>query len=371
MKKILFVANVAKEHLLKFHIPSIKKFKENGWVVDVACSGEEDIPYCDTHFKTCWKRSPFSFKTVAGIRQLKKIIDLGGYDRIYCHTPVGGLVARMASKKARKSGVRVIYFAHGLHFYQGAPLLNWLLYYPVEKFLSKRTDAMILINREDYDLVRTKFTTCKAHLLNGIGADLERLSVENPEQTREQYRKELQLPPDATVLLYCSELLKNKNQTYLMRVLKKVLEKNANVYLLLVGVDHCNGAFVAYAKKIAVYDHVRFLGWRNDIANLYTTADICTPTSIREGLPINVVEAMYLKVPVVATNNRGHRTIIDNSKNGFLVGLDQEDLFAERILQLIDNRALKNQLIESAYADCEKYTSNKVLTEILRIVAEE
>lgn len=368
MKKILFVANVAKEHILKFHLPTIKALKDRGFTVDVACSGEEDVPFCDNHFKTCWKRNPFTLKTISGIKELKGIIEKGGYDVIYCHTPVGGLVARIASKKARKQGARVVYFAHGLHFYKGAPLVNWLCYYPIEKYLAKKTDDMILINQEDLELVNKRFKVKNTYLSNGIGVELERLNVENPEKIKSEYRKELNIPQDATVLIYCAELLKNKNQTYLMRVLKKVLEKEGNTYLLLAGIDHTDGEFEEYAKKFGVYDNIRFLGWRDDIANLYVTADICTPTSIREGFGINLVEAMYLKIPVVATDNRGHKTIIKNGENGFLVSLEGEEEFADRVISLSKDKKLKESLVEKAYSEVYKYTSEAVLKELIKIL---
>lgn len=368
MKKILFVANVAKEHILKFHVPTIKHFKELGWQVDVACSGPDDVPFCDNHYKTCWKRSPFTFKTIKGIKQLKKIISDGQYDIIYCHTPVGGLVARIAASRAKKKDAKVIYFAHGLHFYKGGPKISWLFYYNVEKYLSKKTDKTVLINKEDYELVKNKFSCPEVFLVNGIGIDLERLSLENRDQVRTQYRQQLSIPQDATVLIYCAELLKNKNQSYLLRVLKKVLEKDSNVYLLLAGIDHCGGEFEKYAKKLGIYDHVRFLGWRNDIANLYVTADICTPTSIREGFGINLVEAMYLKIPVVATINRGHITIINDGVNGFLADLDNEDLFAQRVLQLINDKELKQRIVKTAFDECEKYTCESIIKELEKII---
>ncbi len=368
MKKILFVANVAKEHILKFHIPTIKALKNAGWQVDVACSGDDDVPFCDTQFKTCWKRSPFTPKTFAGIKELKGIIENGHYDVIYCHTPVGGMVARLAARKARKNGTKVVYFAHGLHFFKGAPLINWLLYYPIEKFLSFFTDDIILINQEDLDLTKKKFKTCKSHYLNGIGVDLDRLNIENPEDVRKAYRDELNIPQDATVLIYCAELLENKNQPYLMRVLKIILEKKPDTYLLLPGFNHSGDSFENTAKELGVYDNIRFLGWREDIAQLYTSSDICTPTSIREGFGINLVEAMYLHLPVVATNNRGHRTIIRDGENGFLVDLDNEKLFAQRVLELINNKALYDEITKTAYSEHKKYTSEEVITDLIKIL---
>ena len=115
-KKLLLVANVVKEHVLKFHVPTIACLKAQGWTVDVAASGDEDVPYCDRQIRGEWKRSPFTPDTLKGILQLRRVIDEGQYDIVYCHTPVGALVARLAARNARKQGTKVVYFAHGFIF---------------------------------------------------------------------------------------------------------------------------------------------------------------------------------------------------------------------------------------------------------------
>lgn len=368
--KILLVANVSKEHVLKFHVPTIKMFKDMGWTVDVACAGKEEVPYCNNQYEMSYKRSPFNFALLKGIGELRKIINNGTYDIVYCHTPVGGLAARIASVSARKKGTKVVYFAHGYHFYEGAPKINWLIYYSMEKVLSCLTDSIILINQEDYALTKNKFTSCKAYFLDGIGVDISRLKVEDKEVIRNKYRMEMNIPENATVLIYMAELLKNKNQTLLLRVLRELLERKEDVYLVLAGMDHCEGEFEKYAAEINVNDHVRFLGWRDDIGNLYAMADICTPTSIREGFGLNLVEAMACGLPVVASKNRGHASIIDNGRNGFLVELNQEKEFAERILELIHNKELKEKFIKVGLEEQIKYTGETILQEIRKIMNE-
>ena len=363
--KILLVANVAKEHVLKFHVPTLKMLYESGWHVEVACSGDEDVPYCHKQHRMLYKRSPFNLALFKGIKQLKKIVDEGEYDIVYCHTPVGALAARLASMKARKKGTQVIYMAHGHYFFKGGPLIYWLTFYPIEKILSVVTDSMMLINKEDYELTKNKFHHKKnTYLLNGIGVNLERFVVENKEGIRKQYREELGIPQDATVLIYLAELLPNKNQTMLMRSLKSILAENKNVYLVLAGVDHSDGKFMKYAEEIGVQNNVRYLGWRSDVANLYAMADICTPTSIREGLGLNLIEAMKSGLPVVATDNRGHRTIIEDNVNGFLVPLNDEELYTKKIKELINNKELCKKFIENGNITTEKYSSDAVVEKI-------
>lgn len=368
--RVLLVANVAKEHVLKFHIPTIKMLKECGWYVDVACSGKDKVPYCDHQYNMSYKRSPFTILTLVGIKELKGIIDKGNYDIVYCHTPVGGFVGRIASIKARKRGLKVVYFAHGYHFFRSAPKINWLIYYPIEKILSKITDAIILINKEDYILTKERFRNCKAYLINGIGIDQTRFVVKNQEEIRKTYRKQMNIPDDSIVLVYLAELLPNKNQIFLMDVLKIVLTKKENVYLILAGFDHSNGQFEEYAKKIGVSKNICFLGWREDIGNLYAMSDICTASSIREGFGLNLVEAMFCGIPVVATKNRGHETIIKDGENGFLVGLGDKKRFAECILRLIDEPELRGSFADVGKREAEKFTSLQILKDIKRILEE-
>lgn len=371
MKKVLFVANVAKDHILKFHKPSIKALKEAGWVVDVACSGEETVPYCDNQFRTKWRRSPFTVKTFTGIPQLRKIIKAGDYDIIYCHTTIGGLVARLASIGTKKKGARVVYCAHGFHFYSGAPKWNWLVYFTIEKFLSLFTDAIITVNREDYERSQRLFRRCKAYYINGIGVDESRLSVADKAKVRAEYREELGIPMDAKVLIYLAEISPNKNQRYLVRVMKKVAEKNSNVYLVLAGFDFSNGGVMGYAKAEGVGDKLRVLGWREDVGELYAAADICTASSLREGLGMNVVEAMYCGLPVVATDNRGHRQIITDGVNGLLVATDDEQQFADAILKLVDDEALGESFVQKNLANIDEYGSEKATQAIVAILEEQ
>ena len=134
MKKVLFVATVP-GHINVFHTPYLKYFKDNGYEVHVASSRNDNLIFCDRNIIIPIKRSPYKFSNIIAIKKLKKIIEEEKYEIIHCHTPMGGVVTRLAAKKSRKNGTRVIYTAHGFHFFKGAPLKNWLLYYAIEKNL--------------------------------------------------------------------------------------------------------------------------------------------------------------------------------------------------------------------------------------------
>lgn len=369
--KILLVANVAKEHVLKFHVPTIKKLVEKGWVVDVACGGKEEIPYCHRNIVLPIDRSPFKGNLFNGIKQLKREIKNNCYDIIYCHTEVGGIVGRMAARSFRKYGVKVVKLDHGFYFYKGAKWFTWALHFPVDKILSKVTDSFITINQEDYNLVKHHFKYCKSYIIDGIGVDPGRFDIHEREGIRKTYRAKLNIPQDAVVLIYLAELSKNKNQILLMNALKLALKERKDIFLVLAGIDHTDGEYSEYACKAGIEKNVFFLGWRSDVNKLYAMSDICTASSIREGFGLNLVEAMYCGLPVIASNNRGHATIIRNGENGYLVDKDDVETFAQRILSLSNDMSLRKQFIEIAQAEIFKYSSDSITEKIYEILRAE
>lgn len=313
MKRVLFVATVTK-HINTFHIPFLKLFKEQGYEVHVASSGNEQIEYCDKHFDLQFARNPLKSRNYKVYKELKRIINENKYEIIHCHTPVGGVLTRLAAKEVRKNGTRVIYTAHGFHFYKGAPLLNWMVYYPIEKWLSRYTDCLITINKEDYGLAKKKFKKCKQiELVNGVGLDTKRLDIEISEKEQDELKKIVGIEKNNIILTYIAELNKNKNQKLLIKTIEQLVKQGENEYiLLLVGNGKLKETYEKYVKDKHLENNIKFLGQRNDIAKILKIADIYVASSLREGLPINILEAMYMRLPVIAMDNRGHRELISS-----------------------------------------------------------
>lgn len=331
MKKVLFTATVD-SHILHFHIPYLKLFKDNGYEVHVATNGNEEIPYCDVKHVVSFERSPFKINNLKAIKQLKKIIDEEKFDIIHCHTPMGSVVTRIAAMKARKNGTRVIYTAHGFHFFKGAPILNWIIFYPVEKLLSYKTDCLITINEEDYNLAKKKFKTKYIELVNGVGVDESKFNFEMSEKEKIELRKSLGFKKDDFVIIQVGELNKNKNQIMTIKAIQKLKEENQEIKLLLVGKGKLKEW---YAKKIKEYhleNNVFLLGYRNDIYKLLKISNCLISTSKREGLPVNLIEAMISNIPIIATNCRGNKDLIENGVNGYLIS---ENANLEEIKQKI------------------------------------
>lgn len=366
-KRILYCATVD-YHFKAFHLPYMKWFKEQGWNVDVVANGDIDLPYTDDKYNVPISRSPFSSSNVRAYKQLKEIIDQNNYSIIHCHTPLGGVLARFASRQVRRKGTKVIYTAHGFHFCKGVPIQNWLIYYPIEKHLSRFTDSLITINAEDYNLARShRFKANRIYQVSGVGIDIEKFKRIDSYQKKE-LKKSLGYQPDDFLLFNASEFNKNKNQQFLIRAITLIKQDVPNIKLLLAG----EGPMLEKCKKLAnqleVSHHVDFLGFRSDIDQLAPMCDLAVASSFREGLPVNIMEAMSCELPVVAVDNRGHRELIQNNKTGWLIKRFNLVDFSNKVKDLIHMGSLRNQLgVNGRNVIINQYSINKVLSEKIRI----
>ncbi len=368
MKKVLFVATITK-HITTFHLPYLKLFKDNGYEVHVATDDDVEIPYCDVHHKISIKRSPFKISNIKAIKELKKICNEEKFDIIHCHTPMGSVVARLAAKKARKNGTRVIYTAHGYHFFKGAPLKNWMFFYPVEKYLAKYTDTQITITQEDYELAKKKFKIKDLHLVHGVGLDEKKFNVEISDEEKRSLKKKLGLEENDFVVVYTAEISKRKRQELLIKAFQRIIKNNKNVKLLLVGSDSLNGKCQKLAKKLKIDGNVLFLGYRKDIPEILNISDIAISVARQEGLPVNIMEAMYMELPIVATDCRGNRELVIHNENGFIV--PQNDVMENNIYNytslLIKDINLREKFGKKSKDEIKKYTLDNVIKDMKKI----
>ncbi len=368
MQKVLFTATVD-SHIKHFHLPYLKWFQEQGYEVHVATNGEEEIPYCNKKHIVRFERSPFKTNNLKAIKQLKKIIEKEKFDIIHCHTPMGSVVTRIAAMKAReKYHTKVIYTAHGFHFFKGAPIINWLIYYPVEKMLDKAMDCLITINEEDYNLAKRRFKTKQIELVHGVGVDETKFNITMTEQEKAELRRSLGIEENDFVIIYPAELNKNKNQGMLLNAITKLKKQGyENIKVLLPGKDSNNGAYEIMAKNLEIEQQIKFLGYRTDIPKLIKISNLAVATSTREGLPINMVEAMYCELPCIATINRGHKELIESGKNGFLVEINNVNQLASNILELYKNKELRIEFTKNAKEKAEVFILYNVKNEMEKI----
>ena len=338
-KKVLFVATVVKTHMMQFHLPYLKMFQDMGWETAVASRNDyEDpadcvIPYCDTYFDIPFERLPWKPKNLTAYRMLKKIIDEGNYDLIHCHTPVGAMIARLAAQAARKKGTKVIYTAHGFHFFKGAPLMNWLLFFPVEWLLAPVTDALLTINQEDYIRAKHVMKAKRIEYVPGIGIDTTRFHAD-PVIYREK-RRELGFREEDFLLLTVAEMTKNKNHITHLRALALLKDKPefADMHYLIVGRGEEWASLEQSTKELGIEEHVHFLGYRTDAPDLYRCSDLFLFMSFREGLSVALMEAMGSGMPIICTQIRGNTDLVDDGVSG-MFSENTPEAVAEAILEL-------------------------------------
>lgn len=367
--KVLFCATVD-YHIQAFHLPYLKWFQEQGWEVHVAAKGNLELPFVDRKFNLPFERSPIKANNFKVLMKLRELIIENNYNIVHCHTPVGGLLGRLAANKSRKHGTKVLYTAHGFHFYKSAPLLNWLLFFPIEKILSKFTDVIITINEEDYkSALKLGFKPKNTHKVNGVGLDLEKFNVSNIGK-KKHLREKNKINNNDFVLIYVAEINANKNQTMLINATKKLKSLIPNIKLLLVGVGSELERCKELAKRLDVTDQVLFLGYRQDVNELYTLADLAVASSYREGLPVNVMEAMAIGLPIIATDIRGHRDLISDKQNGYLVSCNDVDEMSKRIYALYSSKETYEKISKENMEKIKNYSLEKVVNQLSVIYKE-
>ena len=365
MKKVLFVATVVKTHIMQFHVPYLEMFRQMGWETAVAARNDyEDpkdcvIPHCDTYYDIPFERFPLKPANLRAYRQLKAVIEEGDYDIIHCHTPVGAMVARLAAIDARKRGTRVIYTAHGFHFFKGAPLLNWLLYYPVEWLLAGLTDVLITINREDYALAQKRLHPGRLVYVPGVGIDTTRFRHQNLDPGEK--RRELGFAEEDFLLLTVAEMTKNKNHSTVLKALALLKQEPEfdRMHYLIVGRGENRSALEEETDRLGLRDHVHFLGYRNDIGDLCSSCDLFAFMSFREGLSVALMEAMACGMPTVCSQIRGNTDLIENGVEGILPE-NTPSAVAEAILTLCREPETRAALGAAAAKKIEVFDAKNV-----------
>lgn len=345
MMNLLFISNISgKKFSLSFCGASVNACKEMGfnWISAMNRSNStpeqismDEKEYGVKHYHIDLARSPYSFQNIKAYKQLCKIIKDEKIDIIHCNTPVGGILGRLAGAKC---GVKkVIYQAHGFHFYKGAPKKNWLIYYPIEKWLAHKTDAIITINKEDYELASKKFHLrgCgKVYYVPGVGIDTTQ--YKNEKTARIEKRNELGLKDDDIALISMGDLIERKNYPMAIKGLSQL--NNLKVHYYICGKGPDEEKLKLLVSSLDLSNQVHFLGFRTDIKELLNAADIFVLTSKQEGLARSLMEGMAAGLPCVASRIRGNTDILDDGRGGFLVENENEVSEAIRKLQDVETR---------------------------------
>ena len=342
MKKVLIVASVS-SHISQFHRPLVDMLHKNGCEVHSASHYNLDvkpgldIDFIDKTFEVPFSRKLFDLAHIRAYKEIKKLIDANDYDVIHCNTPIAGVITRLAARKARKRGAKVIYTAHGFQFFKGSSIGDWLIYYPIEFVMSRFTDLIFTINKEDYQRA-LKFKSAKVVYIPGVGVNTEKFRTAEPIDIR----RELGLPGDAYVMLNVGELFPRKNQQVLIDAMAKLGDKP--IYLVICGNGILENKLKQRCKEKGVEDRVIFAGYRRDIPGIMKSCNLYLFPSVREGLGLAGIEAMASGLPVVSSNINGILDYMIEGKTGYMCEPRDVDAFVTAIIKLYKDRNLSKQI---------------------------
>lgn len=378
MKKVLIVASVV-SFIEWFNKENVEFLcNEMGCEVHLACNFDymedtdeertkkylekikaQGIIFHNIHFA----RSPFRADTVKVYKELKRIIDGNHFTLIHTHTPVASTLVRLSARKARKKGTVVMYTCHGFHFHHAAPKKNWVMYYPVEKWMSRYTDYIVTINKEDFHRAKT-FHAKQVRYIPGVGVDINR--IKNVKVDKKAYKKSIGIPEDCVMILSVGELIERKNHQVIIKALGKL--KRNDIYYVICGKGPLKKELENISSSLCV--HTVFLGFRQDIPELCNTADISAFPSRIEGLGLAGIEAMAAGVPLVSSNVHGILDYVINERTGYSCAPNDVDGFAKAIDKLASNDELRMSMRNACLKAVEPFEINNALNSMWNIYRE-
>ena len=360
MKKMLMVATVP-SMIGQFNMNNIKLLIELGYDVDVACNFEDhsvwskekieqlkdDLDALNVNtYHIDFERSMFKIGNhIKSYKQMKKLMNEKEYTLIHTHTPISSLITRIAFKNSHIfNKCRMIYTAHGFHFFKGNNPLKNFLFKNIERYGAKYTDTLITINKEDYAAAK-KFKLRKngtVEYVPGVGIDIDKINA--IQGNKEELCKELNIPVDSILLLSVGELSKRKNHEVILYSLSQLSE---NIHYIICGQGQLENYLLDLARKLEVTSRFHLLGYRTNIPQIMKSCDIFVFPSLQEGLPVALMEAKACGLPCIASDIRGNNDLIKNNINGYLSNSNNQNIWIKNISQIIknsDNQKDKNNM---------------------------
>ena len=366
--KVLYITHLSGLRVNRFWMSSIRAVQAIGGAFHIACNmkGADKIKWqqdCERHnivsHQIDFNRSPYAKGNLHAYKQLKELMLEEKFDIVHCNTPVAGVIGRIAAFKA---GVpKIIYQAHGFHFYKGASIVNWLLFYPVEREIAKITDVLLTINKED-SIVASNFRLRKGgytKLVHGVGIDIP--DLRNRGLRREIIRRELGIRGSTKLFIAVGELIKRKNQSIIIDAFIKADIPDS--CLLICGEGPLRNIFQKRIERIGAEKHIRLLGYREDVLEIIQAADVFVISSYQEGLPVALMEAMAAGLPCIASNIRGNLDLLGGHSSLLFEPYDVETLSGLMMTVISDNNQegiMNRQIVKN-------YDTDTVVKELIDV----
>ena len=369
MKRILICASRV-SHILFFHLPYIRMFRENGWAVDIAAEGTTDCSDIDRCFDLSFVKNPLSPKNLKTIKRLTGIMKENRYDIVYSNSTLAGAALRMAAKKLGRNRPFCIHISHG-YMFDDKHGLHSVMYRTAERMTAGVTDRLIVMNGEDLRLAEKYRLGKSIYFTDGMGLCTDKLPPVGADR-RLGARKALGADKDSLVFLCVGEFSSRKNQELIINALDRTVKHDKHCIVVFAG----EGAGLEKCKELVnkseLEPYTRFAGQVKDVNTLYRSADVLISASKMEGLPFNVMEALYCGTPVIASDIKGHSDLIRNGYNGLLFSLDNIDAagqLSQLMLKLMTDRKYLSSLRGNTFLD-EKFTIDRVRPQLFGLLSD-
>jgi glycosyltransferase involved in cell wall biosynthesis len=272
--------------------------------------------------------------------KLYRYIKRNKFDVVHTHCPKAGILGRWAAKLA---GVpAVVHTVHGYPFYPGQNLILKNVYIFLESITSRITHKLIAVCESDI----------KKGFLAGIGCREKYILIrEGIEVNKDELSKhiitknELGFPESSFLIGMVSCLKAQKSPLDFVKAAALIKEEIPGVYFVLVGDGPLRRKVEQLRRRLGLKDNFLVLGWREDVMDIIPLFDAVVLTSLWEGLPISLLEAVYFGKPIVATNVDGIKELIRDGENGFLVEPGNYRLLSRRVIQLLENKSLCDSFV--------------------------
>ena len=375
MKKLLYITNISRG-VSSFSVAAVRATEDLG--VEFHLAGNFDGTTKESLRKNekeygvklhqiDFIRTPYDLRNIKAYKQLVQLMKREKFDAIHCNTPIGGVLGRLAGKKCKVR--KIIYQAHGFHFYKGASK-NWLIYYPIEKWLAKYTDALITINNEDYELAKSKFQlrhNGKVYYVPGVGIDLSQYDLSDG--IREKKRTELGLKETDFALISMGDLIERKNYSVAIKAMSKISDLNIHYFICGKGPEEAK--LIKLSEELGLRKRVHFLGYRNDIKELLKAADAFLFTSKQEGLARSLMEAMASGLPCVVSNIRGNTDLLENTNSGFLCEATDVLAYTKKIKKLANDETVRKTMGKNSLVAIQKFNMETVEIAVSKVYKSE
>jgi glycosyltransferase involved in cell wall biosynthesis len=317
---------------------------------------------------------PRELNILAHIRcsqQIHKAIDVIRPDIINIHFARGVLTSLLL----KKPNYYTIGTFHGLSFPVVKKLGMGLLFYIIEHFSFRRLDEIWVLNESDYKIISNKYPE-KVRLLKsfGLGCDIKRFNPASfSVQERSDLRAQLKINPDDFVLTYTGRFVQFKGFNKVLAAFKRLGdEHHINLKLIMIGgYDslHSTGLSKAEENELKKSENIILTGFTNQIEKYLSITDLFVFPSTKEGMPVCIMEALAMGVPVLTTNTRGCNELVTDQFNGLLTNADPNvNEIIEKILLLVSNRGLLNKFAQNALNERTKLDRNHFINEQIQIM---